>query len=509
MKESEFKEMVKKDIKEIENQYKACKGKMELPEEELELKKFLEDIWSLRFDNTKGEEFFEKAVVHIMCMDKDNPLNVYTRWFRLSKMNPKRKETTPLWHLLYELGAGEYHCFFIPNIFVFTKWAKGNSGKNIKASNVYFVDIDKIESEGMKPLYNYSREEILEFLFKKYEFLKEYSPSYIVRSGIKGLHLYFTLEYTEELHSFDKKAEHEGISRKLVKVLEADRACVNLNRFLRLPYSTNYKYNISTEMFSFPSKEKTYTRQGLEEGMGKYLLEEMEEVKSKVFERKKITEEEKYEKQKRRIEYIKKAYEKKKEECTEDSETKKFLKQQFLLYQEARKRDLEFWFEKHKKEMEGKRHLFFLLYEGTLKHLNWSEEYRFNRCIKLNYEMSEPLEEKEIRRVVRAKKKYTVSDETCAKNLEFTKEEMTEMECRYSEEEKKAHRNERYKKRNQKRSEERRKKREEKEERIFRIIEENKEASLRELGEKLGMAATSALNWKRKYKEKKEGPKED
>lgn len=243
--------------------------------------------------------------------------------------------------------------------------------------------------------------------------------------------------------------------------------------------------------------------------MEKYLLEEMEEVKSKVFEREKITEEEKYEKQKRRIEYIKKAYEKKKEECTEDSETKKFLKQQFLLYQEARKRDLEFWFEKHKKEMEGKRHLFFLLYEGTLKHLNWSEEYRFNRCIKLNYEMSEPLEEKEIRRVVRAKKKYTVSDETCARNLEFTKEEMTEMECRYSEEEKKAHRNERYKKRNQKRSEERRKKREEKEERIFRIIEENKEASLRELGEKLGMAATSALNWKRKYKEKKEGPKED
>lgn len=116
MKESEFKEMVKKDIKEIENQYKACKGKMELPEEELELKKFLEDIWSLRFDNTKGEEFFEKAVVHIMCMDKDNPLNVYTRWFRLSKMNPKRKETTPLWHLLYELGAGEYHCFSTEHI---------------------------------------------------------------------------------------------------------------------------------------------------------------------------------------------------------------------------------------------------------------------------------------------------------------------------------------------------------------------------------------------------------
>lgn len=507
MKESEFKEMVKKDIKEIENQYKACKGKLELPEEELELKKFLEDIWSLRFENTEGEDFFEKAVVHIMCMDKDNPLNVYTRWFRLSKMNPKRKETTPLWHLLYELGAGEYHCFFIPNIFVFTKWAKGNRGKNVKSSNVYFVDIDKTETK--KPLYNCSREEILEFLYEKYEFLKECPPSYIVRSGIKGLHLYFTLEHTEELHLFDKKAEHEGVSRKLVKVLEADKACVNLNRFLRLPYSTNYKYNISTEMFSFPSKEKKYTGQGLQEVVANYLLQKEEEGKNKISKKENVLAKERYEKQKRRIEYIKKAYEKKKEECTEDNETKKFLKQQFLLYQEARKRDLEFWFEKHKKEMEGKRHLFFFLYEGTLKHLNWSEEYRFNRCIKLNYEMSEPLEEKEIRRIVRAKKKYTVSDETCAKNLEFTKEEMEQMECRYSEEEKRAYRNERYKKRNQKRGEERRKKREEKEERIFQIIEENKEASLRELGEKLGMAASSALNWKRKYEERKEGPKED
>lgn len=494
MKEQEFKDKIKNDIQEINAHYKACKGNIILSEEELKLKNFLSDIWTLRLKKESQKKYYEKAVVFVMFMDKDNLSNVVCKNYRLDKMEPKLKTTVPLYHLLYELAVkGEYHCFFVPNIFVFKKGAMKNCNENVKASNTYFVDIDKIETGEEKPLYNCTREEILSFLYEHYPFLKECPPSYVLRSGISGLHLYFSLQQTEEMWRIQDRLTHCQITKELIEILGGDTACSNHNRYLRVPFSVNCKYNLATDFFVLPENEKVYTKEILREKINKYKgVSEIKEVKKQEVKTKK-RETKKWEKR---------TFEKKNLE--KNVGKTEFMKELNYIRLKALKQDLEQWFFWHTHELKGRRNSFFFIYVCLLKKLGWEETAIEDKCIRLNYRLAEPLGENEIMGIVK-KKLYVFGNDTIAERLGFTEEEKRKLGCRYSEEERRENHRQLVYKQNQEIKEERRKKREEKEKRIFQIIEENPEASLAQLAKKIGKSKTSVSRWKEKYKKWKDG----
>ena len=500
MKEKEFKEKIKNDIKEINDNYKARKGNIEMSEEELELKNFLNDIWTLRFEDSGVEKYYEKAVVLVMFMDKDNLSNVVCKTYSLTKMQPKLKTTVPLYHLLYEMAdRGEYHCYFTPNIFVFRKGYAKNCIENVKSSNVYYVDIDKIETE--KPLYNCTKEEILALLYERYPLLKECPPSYVLRSGISGLHLYFTLKNTERLQFAEERRIHSKIMKELVEVLDSDRVCTNFNRYLRVPYSKNCKYNIFTSFMVLPENEKRYTKEIVGEAVEKYLgiCKKETTLKKKETETKSIQKGSPVKKKKK-----KKPEEKK--ETANKGKKKEFLKEQVLLLNKALKEDLETWLRWHKGNIQGRRNSFFFIYSNILKKLGWSMEVIERCCIKLNYQLLEPLKESEIKGIVKKEKRYAFGNDTIAEMLGFTEEEKRKLQCRYSEEERQESRKQKIQEWQKQDKEKRRGKKEDKKKRIFQIIEENPEMSLNELGKKMNMSTSCAFNWKKKYREWKNAP---
>lgn len=503
MKEKEFKEKIKNDIKEINDNYKARKGNIEMSEEELELKKFLNDIWTLRFEDSGVEKYYEKATVYVMFMDKDNLSNVVCKTYSLQKMQPRLKTTVPLYHLLYEMAdRGEYHCYFVPNIFVFRKGYAKNCIENVKSSNVYYVDIDKIETE--KPLYNCTKEEILALLYERYPLLKECPPSYVLRSGISGLHLYFTLKNTERLQFAEERRIHSKIMKELVEVLDSDRVCTNFNRYLRVPYSKNCKYNIFTSFMVLPENEKRYTREKIGEAVEKYLSVCKKETipKNKETETKSIKKGSPVKKKKKKKPEEKKKY-------ASNGKKKEFLKEQVLLFNKVLKEDLETWFRWHKGNIQGRRNNFFFIYSNILKKLGWSMEVIERCCMKLNHQLAEPLKESEIRGIVRKETIYAFGNDTIAEMLEFTEEEKKELQCRYSKEEREERNKQKIREWQEQDKERRRRKKEEKQNRIFQIIEENPEDTLKELGKKIGLAPSSTLRWKRKYDEWKNGLEKD
>lgn len=495
----EFKQFIKEKIQSIEQEYKESYKDYEPTENERKLERFLDDVWGIRFEDENKNDSLKNASVQISFIDKENPNNFLDKNFRIAKLHPKQKKTTPLYYLIFRLSeCKDYHFYFCPNIYFRTKQRCQNLEQNIVASNCFFVDIDKTYTK--KPIYNCSEEEILEYLKCRYPAYSQCQPSYILMSG-GGLHLYFSLTYTEYLYGNRyynrRRREHRELTGKLITVWEADVACKNMNRLLRTPYSYNMKYGIRTRFFTFPEQVKKYDSETLRQILESCLPDKEPE---KVIEQPK-PKDKPVKEQARKRENI---------HTTEEERSKIATKAKKALYL-SRRNDLEKWFFSHLKDMDGRRHKFFLIYVIVLKNLNSKEDYIIRQCHSLNDMLEAPLPERELEKTFLQKKWYLFKNETIAEWLEFTQMEIAGFECHYGKEaiqeyhrERSRYYRELEKEKRKEEIEQRIQEEEEKKKRYFAIIEENPEISLSKLAKLLGCHKSSAFRWKKKYEEEKE-----
>ena len=490
----DFRNKILEKIEIIDKIYKSLKTEYAPNERENLLREFLEDIWGVRFEDETLNDRLKSAVIQLLFISKENPNNVFSKNFRINKMNPKGKKTTPLWYLVAKLSEDnrDYDFYLSPNIYIRTKGNLENNEKNIVASNCYFVDIDQVDSE--KPIYNCTEEEIKEYLEKTYPFLKECGYSYCLMSG-RGLHLYFTLKYTEYLFGAKyrnyRRIEHRKLTSGLIQVMGADSACKNLNRVLRVPFSINRKINVRTRFYAQEGNCKKFSREMLRETLNPFI----ESVESPVKEQTKAVG-----KRKRK---------EKKENNTSEIEYTEEVKSELhyravqgkkTLY-ENRKADLETWYELHKSDMVGKRHHFFFIYSLMLKELGFSDEAVEKRCFYLNDGLSTPLPDNELLRNITHKNRYLFRNKTIAEWLDFTQAEIASFKCNYSAEEMLEHRKEKNAYFHEKEKEKRGKNKQEKQERIFELIEANDGISMSELAKHLFCSKATAWRWYKKYAE--------
>lgn len=305
MNNKDFKEL----LKEIDNSYISNY----IPEgEELIFKNFINDLYFYDLDREitkkgKKENCFIWVLVKSWVDDKFN----YTYTYSLDKVNPVRPSTTPLYYILYRLAQNkELDISISPNIFFKPNFCSMNDEELVKATNVFFIDIDNIDVSKM------SQKEIEKFLYNNYSFItdknkvqmilkekKEHKmklnefesehynflgiqdklidnieltekekyflklyykstcdtdkelnkyttvyPNYIVKSG-KGLHLYFLLEMTENVYKGKKETALQRSKYKKIKdtlALLFDADNLSLNHYLRLPTSWNCKEKYAT-----------------------------------------------------------------------------------------------------------------------------------------------------------------------------------------------------------------------------------------------------------------------
>lgn len=484
----EFKQFVLNTIQEIEQEYLICYRGYEPNEKEQKLIIFLNDIWGVRFFDVDKVDCLKNASVQLSFIDKENAFNYFDKNFRLSKLHPKNRKTMPLYFLISRLAdMTDFNFYFCPNIYVRTKGHYQNWEQYVSASNCYFVDIDEVNT--IEPVYNCTEQEILAYLYEKYEVLKKCPPSYIIMSG-GGLHLYFSLQHTEYLfgnrYHNKERGTHRELTNCLIKALEADPACKNMNRLLRVPYSTNMKYNIKTRFFLYPKQSRAYTYEDFTDIMAS--VTESREASTSIVIKPKQTKE-----------YKPKEHKAERNVST-TAEYRSHIAQQakrtlFL----TRKTDLEFWFNLHKADMKGRRHNFFLVYSVILKQLHFSRELILDRCLKMNNLLTEPIPDAEIFRIVEQEYLYQYQNQTYADLLNFTQTEIAMMSCHYGELAIAQHRYERSIINGEREKEKRHKKQQEKEEHIFHIIEQNMDLPLSKLAKLIGCHKSSAYRWKNKY----------
>lgn len=489
----DFKEKIVSKINNIDMTYKKMKEYVP-NEKELTLKSFLEDIWEPRFEDSSLNSRLDNAVVLLLFISKENPNNVFSKNFRIKKMHPKGKNTTPLWYLIAKLAEDnkDYNFYFSPNMFFKTRDDLTNGEHNIIASNSFFIDIDSLEGKLEKPIYNCTEQEIKEYLEKTYPFIKESGYSYVTMSG-RGLHIYFTLEYTEYLFASKyrnyRRMEHRKLTEEMIQITGADAACKNLNRVLRVPFSINRKMNIRSRLYMQEENCKKYSRQMLQE----YLKPFKEFVDNSTNEQAKV-----FEKKKRSKENISEIPETEYTEMEKNELSLRAKKGKETLYKN-RKADLEEWYNLHRSDMKGRRHYFFLIYIMTLRQLEFAETYIKKKCFYLNDGLIESIPENEILRIIYDKKRYLFRNESIADLLNFTQREITSFKCNYSDEEIKEHRQEKNDYFHQLEKEKRQIKKQEKQEEIFRIIDANTEQSMSELAEILKCSKSTAWRWYQKY----------
>lgn len=146
--------------------------------------------------------------------------------------------------------------------------------KNIRTIRTFFVDIDKIEVNHLK-----TKEDMKEYLYNNYPFLKEIGifPQYVVTSG-HGLHLYFILseafgfvclEDKQKQHKVNetRKAKWKELSLMLCKLFNSDSSVsCDISKILRLPYSYNMKDEqslIRGNLFNYREEYKTLSYEEL------------------------------------------------------------------------------------------------------------------------------------------------------------------------------------------------------------------------------------------------------
>lgn len=496
----DFKQSILSRIKEIDAEYKSQYETYEPTKQEQKLSAFLDDLWGVRFENETLNDSMKNASVQLSFIDKDNPHNFVDKSFRRSKLHPKQKKTTPLYFLITRLAdSKDYNFFLCPNLYMRSKGHYQNWEQFISASNAYFIDIDEVRMK--KPVYNCTEKEIRAYLLEEYPVLREVPPSYIVMSG-GGLHLYFILKHTEYLYGRRYQNKMRGMHRQLtsdyIKLLSGDVACKNLNRLLRVPYSYNMKYSIKTRFFSYEEQSKVYSYERLKETAASFLPKRVPVVQA---EEKKEGAVPLSEKPKE-----KKHTERKNANTTEEYRSLVASNAKKALFT-ARKNDLEAWFFSHKKDMNGYRHKFFLIYSIMLKQLSMKGDYIERQCSALNDMLSEPLPEAELEKTLQGKCLYNFKNETIADWLDFTYEDMNSFSCNYSREAIAEHRKEYAKAyRERKRAEradelaEREKEQTEKKERIFEIIKQNEAATVRQMAVLLNCSPATAHRWICTYK---------
>lgn len=488
----DFKQHITNKIKEIDAEYKRVYETYEPSENEEKLIAFLDDIWEIRFENEALNDSHKNASIQLSFIDKDNSNNFLDRNFRLSKLHPKQKKTTPLYFLISRLSASrDYHFFLCPNIYTRSKGQYQNWEQYISASNCYFVDIDEVKTD--KPVYNCTEEDILQYLYNEYPMLMDCHPSYILMSG-GGLHLYFILEHTEYLfgNRYKNKARgmHRALTSDFIKLLGADKACKNLNRLLRTPFSANMKYPIKTRLYCYEEYRRVYHYSDLNEFVAALLpfgdpvtrISEAGATKPD------------------KVPAPKKAQTPKNFNTTAEYRSLIASNARKTLF-ENRQADLETWFFRHLKDMDGYRHKFFLIYSIVLKELHSKPTYIANQCYKLNNMLNAPLSDTELERTITGKRHYHFKNETIAEWLDFTQSEIASMKCHYGADAIAEYHREQSMHYNDLAKEERHQKKEAKEERIFKIIAENPNLPLSELAKLIGCHKSSAFRWKRKYDE--------
>lgn len=491
---NDFKTYISTKIKEIDAEYKSIYNTYEPTKEEQRLITFLDDIWGIRFEDETKNSSMKNACVQVAFMDKDNSNHFIEKNYRIGKLHPKKKQTTPLYFLISRLAnCKEYHFYFCPNIFLHSSGNLFNIDKNISFSNCYYVDIDRPQNpKNPKPIYNWTEQEILDFLFQEYPMLLQTPPSYIVMSGF-GLHLYFSLEKSEYLlqtqYINKQRDRHKQLTKDYVKLLEADKSATNLNRLLRVPFSFNMKYSIKTRFFVYEDSVKKYSYDILHSNTKKYLLP-VDPVELKdVFQKTSNTNEEKIPKKNNR----------KNLNTTVEYRSQIAVKARDTLFN-ARKKDLEKWFYLHIDSMSGYRHKFFLIYSLVLRELRSTDEYISKQCKYLNSKISIPLTANELEKTITSKTKYKFKNETIAEWLDFTHYEILEFECNYDEETQREHHLEYSRQYHKKEKDQRKERKENKEFQIFSIIKSNPNATVRELAELLSCSPATAHRWLQKYK---------
>lgn len=173
-----------------------------------------------------------------------------SKYYRVEKINPKRKKTKTLLDEFIELIESKTNVYFTPNTFIKTK----NSGRKQSyndLSNVLYFDLDHIdEIEKIKDV-----NDIKKYLEKFPVLIEDYFyPSYACLSG-HGIHLYFTIEtYNLQNH----KKTYDDLMMKVATLLNADMKCVDSARLLRIPFSYNAKDEknlIQTKLFRMIDKD--------------------------------------------------------------------------------------------------------------------------------------------------------------------------------------------------------------------------------------------------------------
>ena len=251
----EFNNHIKNKIKNIKDEWKEVYKDYKLTEKDLLIKEFLEDLYTIKDNNEKVDYFYNSDksnnyYFYTLLQDSENPSNNYKQSFRIKRIYSKSPKTCPLWYLFSRLAEDNtYHFFYTPNIFFKLNQRSGIEENLVKASNVYFVDVDGFKED----LTKWSNKQIEDYLLNRYPFLnkEEFFPSYICASG-GGLHLYFVIENTENIYrgkidvsSTETRYQHKKLTEQLINILQGDTACSNLNRLLRFPFSKNgkEKYN--------------------------------------------------------------------------------------------------------------------------------------------------------------------------------------------------------------------------------------------------------------------------
>ena len=485
----EFRAYVNEVLKDIRREYASTYNIRTISREEEEIHKFLYDLFSHCLDN----ELLKESVIQVVLIDKESKQNVATRKVRVSTaLTPKKKSTAPLAYILHCLGSyKDINLFICPNAFLMRENYRKCSEDNIISSQVYFVDIDDVNDE---PVYNYSKEEVIDLLHRRIPEFDEskHMPTYIVASG-KGLHLYYIMKDVELFHSKDtmykeQRFLHRNLTRKLITFWKADVCCFNLNRLLRVPYSINTKYPIRTRFIEGIPK-RTYAVDELED-MTKDIRLENTKTKATPIKR----------------ERIKERFTKPKSKKPQKDESVAIWsacgKHALKVLHERRLRDLEKWFSLHKDlDMKGRRELFFFYYANTLIKLRYSDIAVKNRVLYLNSQMPVPLKKNELYHAVETAKDYKFSNNTIAYMLGFTDEEVLDFECSYTKEIAGQRKQERYQDYLKDLRDKHKRAREDKQAFRFEVIENNPDATYKELAVLMDCSLRTVSREKQKYRE--------
>ena len=143
----EFKTFVYTKIKEIETEYKEVYQTYKPTESEQKLITFLDDVWGIRFQDESRNDSLKNAYIQLAFIDKDNSNHYLDKNFRIAKLHPKQKKTTPLYFLIARLAESKVYNFYLcPNIFIHSKGHYQNWEQYISASNCYYIDIDTVKT---------------------------------------------------------------------------------------------------------------------------------------------------------------------------------------------------------------------------------------------------------------------------------------------------------------------------------------------------------------------------